>query len=64
VEPAHLALWAVPTAVCAWLIHNTRLVLLDRSLTRELSAAAADTSASAPRSATEPDAGTRPEDAA
>jgi uncharacterized membrane protein len=36
VEPAHLALWAVPTAVCAWVIHNTRLVLLDRSLKREL----------------------------
>ena len=39
VEPAHLALWAVPTAISAWIIHNTRLVLLDRSLTRELSAA-------------------------
>jgi uncharacterized membrane protein len=41
VEPAHLALWAVPTALCAWLIHNTRLVLLDRSLKRELSGAGA-----------------------
>jgi len=39
VEPAQLALWAVPTAISAWVIHNTRLVLLDRSLKRELSAA-------------------------
>jgi uncharacterized membrane protein len=36
VEPARLALWAVPTAVTAWLIHNARLLLLDRSLRREL----------------------------
>jgi uncharacterized membrane protein len=35
VEPAHLALWAVPTAVCALVIHVTRLMLLDRSLRRE-----------------------------
>src|SRR4051812_39065095 len=36
VEPAQLALWAVPTAIAAWLIHNARLLLLDRSLKREL----------------------------
>ena len=36
VEPAQLALWAVPTAIAAFVIHNTRLVLLDRSLKREL----------------------------
>ena len=42
VEPAHLALWAIPTAVAAWLIHNARLLLLDRSLQRELAGAAAD----------------------
>jgi uncharacterized membrane protein len=40
VEPAHLALWAVPTAIAAWIIHNVRLVLLDRSLRRTLGAAA------------------------
>jgi uncharacterized membrane protein len=40
VEPARLALWAVPTAVAAWLIHNARLLLLDRSLRRELTAPA------------------------
>jgi uncharacterized membrane protein len=38
VEPARLALWAMPTAVAAWLIHNARLLLLDRSLRRELAA--------------------------
>ena len=36
VEPTQLALWAVPTAISAWLIHNVRLMLLDRSLRREL----------------------------
>ena len=30
VEPAKLALWAIPTAVAAFLIHGTRLLLLDR----------------------------------
>ncbi len=43
VEPTQLALWAVPTALCAWVIHNTRLVLLDRSLKRELAKAPART---------------------
>ena len=51
VEPARLALWAVPTAVTAWLIHNARLVLLDRSLRRELAAPTAPATAAtvAPR---------------
>ena len=39
VEPTRLALWAIPTAVAAWAIHNTRLLLLDRSLRRELASA-------------------------
>lgn len=39
VEPTRLALWAIPTAVAAWVIHNTRLLLLDRSLRRELASA-------------------------
>ena len=38
VEPAQLAVWAVPTAISAWIIHNVRLVLLDRSLRAELGA--------------------------
>jgi uncharacterized membrane protein len=40
VEPAQLAVWAVPTAVAAWIIHNARLVLLDRSLRAQLAAPA------------------------
>jgi uncharacterized membrane protein len=35
VEPTQLAVWAIPTAIAAWLIHVVRLVLLDRSLRRE-----------------------------
>jgi uncharacterized membrane protein len=34
VEPTSLALWAIPTAICAFAIHGTRLLLLDRSLRR------------------------------
>jgi len=34
VEPASLALWAIPTAICAFAINGTRLLLLDRSLRR------------------------------
>ena len=45
VQPTRLALWAIPTAIAAWLIHVTRLMLLDRSLRRELTAVAADASA-------------------
>lgn len=36
VEPTRLALWAVPTAIAAWIIHNVRLALLDRALRRDL----------------------------
>ncbi|MEO7458193.1 MAG: DUF969 domain-containing protein [Gemmatimonadaceae bacterium] len=36
VEPVQLAKWAVPTAVAALVIHNARLVLLDRTLKRDL----------------------------
>ncbi|MDB4913441.1 MAG: hypothetical protein JWM95_1085 [Gemmatimonadetes bacterium] len=36
VEPAQLAIWAVPTAIAAWIIHIVRLIILDRSLAREL----------------------------
>ena len=45
VQPTQLALWAIPTAIAAWLIHVTRLMLLDRSLRRELTAVAPDVSA-------------------
>lgn len=42
VEPAQLALWAIPTAICAFVIHCARLVLLERSLRAELARAKAD----------------------
>jgi uncharacterized membrane protein len=35
VEPTQLAVWAVPTAIAAWIIHNARLMLLDRALRRD-----------------------------
>ncbi len=38
VEPAQLAIWAIPTAICAFVIHCTRLLLLERSLRAELGA--------------------------
>jgi uncharacterized membrane protein len=34
VEPAKLAIWAVPTALCAFVVHGTRLLLLDRRLSK------------------------------
>ncbi|GJG86323.1 membrane protein [Gemmatimonadetes bacterium T265] len=34
VEPTHVALWAVPTAVAAFVVHGARLLLLDRRLAR------------------------------
>jgi uncharacterized membrane protein len=37
-EPLHIALWGIPTALCAFLIHSARLVRLDRQLSRELGA--------------------------
>lgn len=36
VEPSQLAIWAIPTAICAFVIHCTRLLLLERSLRAEL----------------------------
>lgn len=34
IEPLHLSLWAIPTALLAFLIHGTRLLLFDRKLKR------------------------------
>ena len=34
-EPLQLALWAIPTAIAAFLIHGFRLLRLDRALDRE-----------------------------
>ena len=36
VEPLHLSVWAIPTAVVALLVHGTRLMMLDRQLARRL----------------------------
>ncbi|HEY1722091.1 MAG TPA: DUF969 domain-containing protein [Magnetospirillaceae bacterium] len=40
VEPIDLAMWAIPTAVLAFIIHGTRLLLLDRQLKRQVVAEA------------------------
>jgi uncharacterized membrane protein len=32
--PLHLSLWAIPTAICAFLIHGSRLLWFDRKLAR------------------------------
>jgi len=39
VDPMHIALWGIPTAICAFVIHGVRLHRFDRSLSRELHAA-------------------------
>lgn len=36
VEPTQLAIWAIPTALCALVIHCTRLLFFDRWLNEEL----------------------------
>jgi len=36
IEPIHLALWAIPTAVAAFLVHGARLLLLDRRLAAQV----------------------------
>jgi uncharacterized membrane protein len=33
-SPLHLAVWAIPTAIAAFLIHGARLLMLDRTLGR------------------------------
>lgn len=43
VEPLHIALWGIPTAIAAFIIHSWRLRRLDQSLARELGAAAGAT---------------------
>jgi len=40
-EPLHIALWGIPTALCAFAIHATRLSRLDARLAREAVALAA-----------------------
>lgn len=38
-EPLQIAVWGIPTAVAAFIIHSTRLYLLDRTIAREVAAA-------------------------
>ena len=38
-DPLHIALWGIPTAICAFLIHGTRLWRLDSYLQREVAKA-------------------------
>ncbi|MDR0807011.1 MAG: DUF969 domain-containing protein [Enterobacteriaceae bacterium] len=35
-EPMHIALWGVPTAICAFFVHSYRLIRLDKRIAREL----------------------------
>ncbi|MGF6722629.1 putative membrane protein [Paraburkholderia sp. GAS41] len=48
IEPIHVAVWGIPTAICALLIHGFRLYLLDRELDRELRGNAASSAAAQP----------------
>lgn len=38
VEPMHMAFWGIPTAIAAFVIHGTRLVLFDGKIKREIEA--------------------------
>jgi uncharacterized membrane protein len=40
VEPTQLAFWAIPTALCALVVHGVRLMLLDRRIARTAAAPA------------------------
>ncbi|CAK9884461.1 MAG: hypothetical protein XXXJIFNMEKO3_00847 [Candidatus Erwinia impunctatus] len=41
-EPLHIAMWGIPTAICAFIIHAARLRRLDKVLAAELSSLNAD----------------------
>ena len=53
VEPIHIALWGIPTAICAFFIHSFRLHRFDRQLARELPAQAAHGANATPSAAQE-----------
>jgi len=38
IEPLHLSMWAIPTAIVAFVLHSSRLLLFDRKLRRGPSA--------------------------
>ncbi|MEU8828350.1 DUF969 domain-containing protein [Streptomyces sp. NPDC048636] len=52
-EPLQLALWAIPTAVCAFLIHGFRLLRLDRSLESQFAASGGPSAAEGSRTVEE-----------
>jgi uncharacterized membrane protein len=35
IDPIHLSIWAIPSAIAAFAIHSARLLLFDRKLRRE-----------------------------
>ncbi|MGZ8363216.1 MAG: DUF969 domain-containing protein [Caulobacteraceae bacterium] len=37
-EPLQLSLWAIPTAICAFVVHGARLMLFDRRIARDMQA--------------------------
>lgn len=39
-EPLHIAMWGIPTAIAAFIIHGTRLYLLDKTIEQEVQAGA------------------------
>jgi uncharacterized membrane protein len=41
IDPIHLSIWAIPTALAAFAIHAVRLLLFDRRLRREAPSQAA-----------------------
>ncbi len=41
-DPLHIALWGIPTAVAAFVIHAARLIRLDRRLPRDIARAGAE----------------------
>lgn len=42
IEPLHIGLWAIPTAIAALIIHMTRLLRLDASIRRDVMARKAE----------------------
>ena len=45
VEPLQLSVWAIPTAIAAFLVHGARLLMFDREIRRRIAAPAAETEA-------------------
>lgn len=44
VEPLHVSVWGIPTAIAAFLIHGTRLYLLDRKIKQLIDSEPSDSS--------------------